>query len=145
MLNLIVGNKGSGKTKRLIEMIDNSLKVSKGDIVCIEKGLNMTYDINHKVRLVSMNDYEVSCVEGMYGFVSSPAANSFAIAWLASSIIKTKQAWNLLLLWAVLVSYSRIYLGVHYPGDIIGGALVGIFSGYIAVKVYFLIEEKWVN
>ena len=60
MLNLIVGNKGSGKTKRMIDMINESLKISKGDIVCIEKGMKLTYDISHKVRLVEVESYDVS-------------------------------------------------------------------------------------
>lgn len=82
---------------------------------------------------------------GLYGFVSSHAANSFAIAWFAAALINTKKGWTILLFWATLISYSRIYLGVHYPGDIIGGALLGIGSGYIASKVYFYLENKWQN
>jgi len=82
---------------------------------------------------------------GMYGFVSSHAANSFAIAIFAGYLIKTKNAWIGLILWASLVSYSRIYLGVHYPGDIIGGTIIGVLSGFVAAKLYFFIEEKWVS
>ena len=82
---------------------------------------------------------------GMYGFVSSHAANSFAIAIFSGYLIKTKNAWIGLILWASLVSYSRIYLGVHYPGDIIGGAIIGILSGFVAARLYFFIEEKWVS
>lgn len=80
---------------------------------------------------------------GMYGFVSSHAANSFAIAWFASTLINTKKAWLVLMFWAALVSYSRIYLGVHYLGDIIGGTIVGLISGKIAAQLYFYLEEKW--
>jgi len=82
---------------------------------------------------------------GMYGFVSSHAANSFAIAVFAASLIQSKNAWVTLLFWATLVSYSRIYLGVHYPGDILGGAIIGVFSGYAAAKLYFKLETKWAN
>tara|TARA_R110002050_G_scaffold149463_1_gene275990 strand:+ start:10512 stop:11114 length:603 start_codon:yes stop_codon:yes gene_type:complete len=82
---------------------------------------------------------------GQFGFVSSHAANSFAIAWFVAAILKSKKAWTVLLLWAATVSYSRIYLGVHYPGDIIGGTIVGILSGYIAVKLYFYLSQKWLN
>lgn len=82
---------------------------------------------------------------GTYGFVSSHAANSFAVAWFSATLINSRVAWFLMLLWATLVSYSRIYLGVHYPGDIIAGMLVGLFSGYIATKVYFYLENKWVS
>ena len=82
---------------------------------------------------------------GPFGFVSSHAANSFAIAWFVGLILKTKKAWLIMVSWAVIVSYSRIYLGVHYPGDIIGGALVGIGSGAIAAYVYQKLKLKWMH
>ena len=82
---------------------------------------------------------------GMYGFVSSHAANSFAIAWFVSSLQKTKAIWIMMIGWASVVSYSRIYLGVHYPGDILGGTIIGILSGYTASKLYFYLQQRWLN
>ncbi|HOK51438.1 MAG: phosphatase PAP2 family protein [Bacteroidales bacterium] len=76
--------------------------------------------LQHRVHIV--NDYR----GGKYGFVSSHAANSFALAMFLSLLFKRRRWIILFFLWAFLVSYSRIYLGVHYPGDIVGGALVGI-------------------
>ncbi|MBN1339296.1 MAG: phosphatase PAP2 family protein [Bacteroidales bacterium] len=64
---------------------------------------------------------------GLYGFISSHACNSFSIAVFLSFIFRTHYArmYILLLTWAFLVSYSRIYLGVHFPGDVMAGALTG--------------------
>jgi len=68
---------------------------------------------------------------GMYGFISNHAANSFALATYSSFLFNKKIFKVLIFIWALIVSYSRIYLGVHFPGDIIGGAMFGIVMAYI--------------
>lgn len=75
---------------------------------------------------------------GNYGFVSSHAANSFALAFFLAKFLKPKSAFLVpfLFVWASAVSYSRIYLGVHYPGDIIGGALLGLVLAWLITKLY---------
>lgn len=76
---------------------------------------------------------------GMYGFASSHAANSFGLFSGFSSAFKgNKYVFWLLLAWAVLMGYSRIYLGVHHPGDVIVGALIGV----VVPKVLFYFYEK---
>jgi undecaprenyl-diphosphatase len=76
---------------------------------------------------------------GKYGFASSHAANSFGLAMLIFLIFKKRwQYVSGMFLWAFLVSYSRIYLGVHYPLDILAGALVGIIT---ASLVFWLISR----
>ena len=80
---------------------------------------------------------------GLHGFVSSHAANSFAIFVYTARIFKNKSYGILLFFWAVLVSYSRIYAGVHYPLDIIGGALVGWGCGYGFFKVLMFFETHF--
>lgn len=74
---------------------------------------------------------------GMYGFVSSHAANTFGFATLFAMVFRDKIKWlgPALLGWAAIVSYSRIYLGVHYPGDILGGALLGMALAWIVWRL----------
>ena len=75
---------------------------------------------------------------GDYGFVSSHAANTFAMAVLLAHFLKARLLYfpYFIFSWAVLVSYSRIYLGVHFPGDVICGALFGSLVAYFVLKAY---------
>ena len=86
-------------------------------------------DISSVIHLI--NNYH----GGRYGFVSSHAANCFALVVFLSCLFKHRIFTLTGLLWAVLVSYSRIYIGVHYPGDILGGTVVGVLTGLF---VYWL-------
>jgi undecaprenyl-diphosphatase len=79
---------------------------------------------------------------GAYGFVSSHAANCFTVALLSLLLIRKKWFTFSILFWAVVVSYSRIYLGVHYPGDVIFGSLLGILTGWGIFKLYKLVDMK---
>lgn len=78
---------------------------------------------------------------GKYGFISAHAANSFGVATLVGFIFYKRWATIGMLVWAAFVSYSRIYLGVHYPGDVLVGAVVGSAIG-IAV---WLVAERLIN
>jgi len=79
---------------------------------------------------------------GHYGFVSSHASNTIGIAlWFSLLLRKRWLSW-LLALWVMLNCYSRIYLGVHYPGDILGGLLVGILSALFCYYVIYIPCKK---
>ena len=80
MVKIITGKKGSGKTKVLIDMINEAAKSTSGNIVCIEKGLKLTYDIDHSVRLTDMEDYNLEGVDMFYGFVAGMLAGNFDIS-----------------------------------------------------------------
>lgn len=81
---------------------------------------------------------------GAYGFISSHACNCFAVAVFITHILRRhyrKIAW-VMYIWAVLVAYSRIYMGVHYPGDVIVGAAVGVVVGVVISKIYDWISQR---
>lgn len=81
---------------------------------------------------------------GRYGFVSSHAANTFAVAAFLTPALRKDRNWMgiVLYLWAFISSYSRIYLGFHYPADILCGSLLGILIGLILWKVFQLVVVK---
>lgn len=80
---------------------------------------------------------------GRFGFISSHAANTFAAAVFLSLLIKRKSLTFMLVIWAALNSYSRIYLGVHYPGDILFGTLEGCLVGYLVYLLYRFIQKRF--
>ena len=79
MVKLIVGKKGSGKTKTLIELANAAAAASKGCVACIEKGVTLDKDITHKVRLMNTDSYAVDGAVALYGFVAGVAASNYDI------------------------------------------------------------------
>jgi len=79
MVKVIMGVKGSGKTKRLIELINVAVNEENGDVVCIERKPQLTYDIPHTVRLVTASDYNINCYDTMKGFLSGLHAGNYDI------------------------------------------------------------------
>ena len=79
MIRLIVGHKGSGKTKTMISLANQAAQVSKGNVVCVEKGLQLTYDLSYQVRLVDIEQYGVSGYDAYYGFLCGLMAGNYDI------------------------------------------------------------------
>jgi undecaprenyl-diphosphatase len=82
---------------------------------------------------------------GKFGFVSSHASNTFGVAVLSLMILKRSWYTISIISWASVVSYSRIYLGVHYPGDIIGGALLGTLVGLMLYLGYNFLTKRYLT
>ena len=80
MVRLIMGMKGSGKTKQLIEMINNAAKDEPGNVVCIEADKNMTYDIHYHIRLIDAQEYKLNNFDLVRGFLSGLYAGNYDIS-----------------------------------------------------------------
>ena len=76
MLKLIIGVKGTGKTKTLINLVNGALEVTKGDVVCIEKGVKLRYDIKPTARLIDTEEYMIRDAHALYGFVAGILASN---------------------------------------------------------------------
>ena len=79
MIHVIMGLKGSGKTKKLLDSIHSTLENAHGDVVCIEYGKKLTYDVNYRVRLVDSKEYGICNLDMLKGFLSGLHAGNFDI------------------------------------------------------------------
>jgi ABC-type phosphate/phosphonate transport system ATPase subunit len=79
MVKLIIGVKGTGKTKTLIEMVNAAQNETKGNVVCIEKGNKLRYDVNSQVRLIDTVEYLVADAQALFGFVAGILASNYDV------------------------------------------------------------------
>lgn len=79
MVKLIVGNKGTGKTKALISLVEKAAQTTKGNVVCIERGDALKFDLSYHIRLIDIKEYGVSGTEAYYGFMAGLLAGNYDI------------------------------------------------------------------
>ncbi len=80
MIKVICGKKGSGKTKKMIDMVNDVCAKSTGSVVCIEEGMQLTYDISYRCRLIAANEYNIKGYDAFYGFIAGVLAGNYDIA-----------------------------------------------------------------
>jgi undecaprenyl-diphosphatase len=106
------------------------------------KRLRPSRDPELKELVHTVNGY----TGGKYGFASSHAANTLGVAFFFWLVFASRYRWVwVLFIWAGIVSYSRIYLGVHYPGDILVGMLFGLLAGWLGFTLSKKLESKFTN
>ena len=107
------------------------------------KPLFKRYRPTHHPDYMNMVDIVRDYRGGQYGFISGHTTNSFGLAVFFSLLFKNKYVSGFIFLWAVLNSYSRIYIGVHFISDVLGGMLVGSLVGLLVYELYVWIRVKY--
>ena len=79
MVNIMMGPEGSGKTKTMIQMANDAVKTSNGNVVCVEKGIQLNYDLNYQIRLVDIDQYGVNEYNALLGFLCGLMAGNYDI------------------------------------------------------------------
>lgn len=114
-------------------------QVSSGLIKHLVERLRPTHDPSLENTVHVINGYR----GGMYGFVSSHASNFFAFSTLVTLVMRHRLVAVSLYTWSLVQCYSRMYLGVHYPSDILGGIIVGLLSGWLVWLLMRWIQRRW--
>jgi len=131
------------KRKFLIILIFIILAVALSDqISVLVKNLTQRLRPCHEPALAGLVHLVNNECGGMFSFVSSHATNSFNVAFLSLSFIKKRWYTIAIILWALIIGYSRVYLGVHYPGDVLCGSILGALIGWSMYKCYVLTDNN---
>jgi undecaprenyl-diphosphatase len=140
LLMLWMVYKAQGWKLMLWTLLGVALVVTLGDRISVElfKNVFQRYRPSHNLELADKVHLVNGYRGGKFGFVSSHATNSLGIATFVYLLVRpafAKWAW-IIIAWAVLFSYTRIYLGVHYPADVVCGGLLGVGIGYFVYLVF---------
>lgn len=131
------------KWQTLLILVFTAVMILVSDQLC-----NLSKDFFHRLRPSNEPGLTVHLVNGnkggMYGYYSAHASNTFAIAVFMIMLLEKhiRNFYLPVLIWALFMSYTRIYLGLHYPGDTITGILVGSLLGYLTGKLYDRVSPK---
>lgn len=144
-LLFLVYKKYSKQTLLVILLAPVLITLSDQLSVHLFKNVFLRYRPCHNLNLQNLVHIVNGHCGGQYGFVSSHASNTFALAvFLIIVLNKTYKHFGwLILLWAAIVSYSRIYLGVHYPADVFCGAVFGALLGFLLGKLFFILQKRF--
>ncbi len=101
---------------------------------------------SHDPSLVGLLHHVNGYKGGLYGFASGHAANTFGIAMFVWLTLRSVYKWiALIFVWAILMTYTRIYLGVHFPGDILVGGSIGLLCGYLGYKISQRLRKRYID
>jgi len=146
LILLILTFRSFGPKKTLLVLITVALMITATDQLAnfFKYGVQRLRPCYEEELFNNMRLVKSSC-GGKFGFFSAHAANSFAVAYFFALLLRSQIKFlaALLFLWAAVVTYSRIYIGVHYPLDILTGISVGLFFSWLFAKLYIFALNKY--
>ncbi|MBN2697482.1 MAG: phosphatase PAP2 family protein [Bacteroidales bacterium] len=142
LLLVFLGWKKRWELALMILFIPLVITITDQTSVHLFKNLFMRFRPCHEFSLRDLVHTVDGKCGGAFGFISSHAANSFGVAMLLYLWVRRWWFGAVMLFWAALICYSRVYLGVHYPGDVIGGAIWGAFCGYLVFLLFRWTKNK---
>ena len=137
MVKVIMGVKGTGKTKQMIEMINAAVTTENGNVVAIERGPKLTYDLNHQIRLIDTTDYDLTTFERMKGFIYGLYASNFDITHVfidslgkivPNASVHDMEAFLDLVLYLLFNCYNKVIFHFFLGGEDVGLSLFRHFA-----------------